>query len=177
VREAGAPEDKAETEMDLSEEFFLRGEIEESLKHVEAAIALLEEQGNKYTLANYQSGVAHELRKRGRLAEALSHYRQSIRLWQDFGHRAAVAHQLECFGLIAMAQGQNSRAAKLFSAAEALREIATSVRTPAEQKEFEEAKSKLESEMKQEDINKIWEEGRTITMEKAIEFALEEKIE
>ena len=125
-------------------------------------------------LATLQSMFAHALRGHGDLDKAMSYYRRTIRLWQERGHRAAVAHQLECFGLIAMAQEQPARAVILFSAAEALREVSNSVRTPDEQKEFEDAKSSLQSGMNEEGFNKVWEEGRSMTMEQAIEFAIVE---
>jgi len=80
---------------------------------------------------------------------------------------------LECFGLIAMAQEQLARAVKLFGAADALREVSNSVRTPDEQMQFENAKSDLQSQRDENEFNKIWEEGCSITMEQAIEFAQE----
>jgi len=73
-----------------------------------------------------------------------------------------------------MAQEQPARAVKLFSAAEALREASNSVRTPEEQKEFKEARASLQSGMDEDEFNQVWEEGRSMTMERAIEFALEE---
>ena len=95
-------------------------------------------------------------------------------MWQERGHRAAVAHQLECFGLIAMVREQPARAVKLFSAAEALREVSNSVRTPVEQKEFEDAKASLQAQIEESEFNRVWNEGRTATLEQAIEYALGE---
>ncbi len=177
LRVLGSQPDIVDTEMNLVEQAFLEGDLEAALSHADTAFNILEERGGTYRLVNFESGVAHDLRKAGMDAEALKHYRRTIRLWQDFGHRSAVAHQLECFALIAIKHNQLPRAVKLFAVAEALREVSNSVRTPVEQKEFDEAKHKMQSKMKQEDFDKIWEEGRSITMEQAIEFALEENIE
>jgi hypothetical protein len=94
-------------------------------------------------------------------------------LWQDWGHRAAIAHQLECFGFIAQALGDAPRAARLFGAAEAIRTFINSLRTPSEQKEFEKARSQLREKLKA-DFEKIWQEGSLLSLEQAIEFALEE---
>jgi tetratricopeptide (TPR) repeat protein len=95
----------------------------------ETALALFEEQDDKYTLTFFKSDLAHALRQQGDLNEALRFYCQSIRKWQEFGHRAAVAHQLECFALIASAQNHFTRAAILLSSAEALRIASHSLRT------------------------------------------------
>ena len=174
LREEGASVDPAEDKLDQSEKAFLKGEIETSVRLTEEALAILADRGDKYRLVNTLSGSAHFLREQGQLAEALVFYRRSIRLWQDFGHRGAVAHQLECFGLIALVKGQPARAAKLISAAESLREVVNSVRTPTEQKEFEGARLELKTHMDESEFNNIWQEGRSMTMEQAIEFALEE---
>ncbi|HET9587397.1 MAG TPA: adenylate/guanylate cyclase domain-containing protein, partial [Anaerolineales bacterium] len=146
-QEAGLPFDPAESAMVLSEQAYRRGDYAEALQHVESALSNLAERGDKYRLTGFQSEVAHFLRQQGRYTEALRFYRRSIRLWQDFGHRGAVAHQLECFAYISIAQDQSPRAVRLLSAAEALRGVSDSVRTPIEQKEFEEATSRLRTQM------------------------------
>ncbi|MDX1378573.1 MAG: AAA family ATPase, partial [Anaerolineales bacterium] len=175
LREEGIPVDAAEEKFDLGLEALTNRQIGDAVSHFEDALSVLEKRGDKYRLTNTISGVAHTLRQKGFPAEALPFYKRSIRFWQDWGHRAAVAHQLECFGLIALAQEQSARATKLFSAGDSIREAIDSVRTPAEQKEFEEAKSRLQAEM--DNFGKTWEEGRLMTMEQSIEFALEEKSE
>ncbi|HKJ39770.1 MAG TPA: hypothetical protein VJ972_13415, partial [Anaerolineales bacterium] len=172
LQKAGVPPDPVEAEMSLAEENLKKGAVTEALYHLENMISVLTERGDKYRLMGFQTDFAHILRDQGRIDEALTIYRRTILMWQDYGHRAAVSHQLECFGLIEIAQDQPTHAVKLFGAAEALREISNSVRTPAEQKEFEEAKANLRSGM--DDFDKIWEQGHTMTMEQAIEFALEE---
>ena len=172
LREENVPIDPVEEKLGLSEKAFLKGEIETSVKLTEEALDILTERGDKYRLVNTLSASAHTLREQGLYNEALNFYRRAIRRWQDLGHRSAVAHQLECFGLIALAKGQVTRATKLFSTADELRETINSVRTPAEQKEFEEAKSTLKSKV--DKFDKAWEEGTSLTMEQAIEFALEE---
>jgi hypothetical protein len=90
------------------------------------------------------------------------------------GHRGAVAHQLECFAFIAKAQEQGERAVKLMSAAEALREASSSARTPQERIEYDRELAGLRAGMDEETFDLLWAEGRSMTMEQAIEFALEE---
>jgi len=93
--------------------------------------------------------------------------------WQELGQRAAVAHELECFAFIAGASGQNERSAKLFGAAEALRELIGSPMTPLERREYDQAVSNLRTQMGEAALAKAWAEGRALTMEQAIEYALE----
>jgi len=60
--------------------------------------------------------------------EAIPWYRETIRAWQEQGHPSAVAHQLECFVFIAIAQEQYEHAARLLGAAEETRERLTALR-------------------------------------------------
>ena len=174
LNKAGFPADSVYTNEFMIDQAVKRGDMEEAERYMKAAMEIIEARRDNYMLATMQSMFAHALRGHGDLDKAIFYYRRTIRLWQDRGHRAAVAHQLECFGLIAMAQEQPARAIKLFSAAEALREVSSSVRTPDEQKEFDDAKSSLQSHMNENQFNSLWAEGRSITIEQAIEFAIDE---
>jgi len=176
LKKAGVPVDPISTAVGLTEDPFIDNDLDGALKYMDNAIAIMTERNDKYGLTFMQSSFAHTLREHGEFDKALIYYHRTIRLWQDWGHRAAVAHQLECFALIAIAQNQSARAIKLFSAAEALREISNSVRTPDEQREFVEAKSGLQSRMDEDQFNNLWIDGHSITMEQAIEFALEESL-
>jgi predicted ATPase/class 3 adenylate cyclase len=174
LKKAGIPIDPIYIGGFLIEQAVKREDMDEAERHMESLMEIILERRDNYMLATMQSMFAHALRGHGDLDKATFYYRRTIRLWQDRGHRAAVAHQLECFGLIALAQEQFVRAVKLFSAAEALREKSNSVRTPDEQKEFERAETKLRSKMSEDEFNKVWKAGYVMAMEQAIEFALEE---
>ena len=174
LKKAGIPIDTVYKSGFFIEQAVKRGDMDQAEKYMESILEIMLERRDNYMLATMQSMFAHALRQNGDLDKAIFYYRRTIRQWQERGHRAAVAHQLECFALIAMVQEEPTRAVKLFSAAEALRDVSNSVRTPNEQKEFENAKSSLQSYMNADEFNKIWEEGRSITMEQAIDFALEE---
>jgi hypothetical protein len=109
----------------------------------------------------------------GSFADALPLNRETIPVYQDFGHRGAIAHQLECFAFIFTAQEQGERAIKLLSAANALRERVNSRRTPREQKEYEKEVDDLRAGLGEESFMRCWNERQTMTMDQAIELALE----
>ena len=177
LKKAGVPVDPISTAVGLTEDPFRDNDLDGALKYMDNAIEIMTERNDKYGLTYMQSNFAHTLREHREFEKALIYYRRTIRLWQDWGHRAAIAHQLECFGFIAQALEDTSRAARLFGAAETIRNSINSLRTPSEQKEFEEVKSQLQVEMEEIEFNKAWEEGRSSTIEQAIEFALEEENE
>jgi hypothetical protein len=174
LKKVGIPIDPVYKGGFLIEQAVKRGDMEEAERQMESIMEIMIERRDNYMLASMQSMFAHALREHGDLDKARFYYQRTIHLWQERGHRAAVAHQLECFGLIAVAQEQPTRAVKLFSSAEALREVSNSVRTPDEQKEFEAAIKDLQSSLYENEFKKAWEGGRSISMEQAIEFALEE---
>jgi len=174
LQKEGIPVDAVDTEIDHALEAISRQDFDGAVKHMDAAVEIMVDHNDSYRLTFTQSEFAHALRAQGANEYALSYYRRTIQMWQDWGHRGAIAHQLECFAYIAVAREQFVRAARLFSAAETLREEINAVRTPAEQKEFEEAKSRLQAEMDEFEFKKAWEDARLMTMEGAIEFALEE---
>ncbi len=94
--------------------------------------------------------------------------------FQKAGQRGAVAHQLECFAFIAEAQEQLSRAARLLGAAEALRENTRLPMTLYERPEYEQHLTAVREQMGEAAFAAAWAEGRTLTMEQAMEYALKE---
>jgi hypothetical protein len=74
---------------------------------------------------------------RDTFAEAKPLYRVTIQEWRRLGHRAAIAHELECFAIIAKAQEEAERTVRLFGAAEALREKINIAMTPFERVEYD----------------------------------------
>jgi predicted ATPase/class 3 adenylate cyclase len=149
------------------------GFYEEARSHFEASLTLLTELRDRHRIGMIHSELAHLERLQGHFAQAKSLYRETIQEWQKIGHRAAVAHQLECFAFVAKAQEEDQRAAKLFGAAEILRENANLPMNPMEQIEYDREVKDLRTNMGEAIFAKTWAEGRAMTMEQAISYALE----
>lgn len=111
-------------------------------------------------------------RELGNYAIALDIYRETIVAFRDVAQTGAVAHQLECFGFIALAQNQNERALQLFAAADALREKGGTPMTPDEQVYFDEQLIVLREKLDKIQFDSIWSKGKSMTMEGAIQLAL-----
>jgi hypothetical protein len=105
--------------------------------------------------------------------EALAAYRQSIRWFQESGNRGGLAHQLECFGMLALDDRQLERAARLFGAAEFLRDQAEAPRVNYERGEYDAAQARLRSAMDPAALERAWNEGAGLSLERAVAFALE----
>jgi hypothetical protein len=74
--------------------------------------------------------------------------------------------------MIAVAQEEPQRAAKLFAAADAIREVTGHKRTDEEEAEEAQFMSRLRAMLPEAEFNALWAEGRSMTMEQAIQLTL-----
>ena len=171
------PEAAVRTEGILARLAFYSGDLTEARKHADLMLDLHREMGDHLSVTGHQSAMAHVARQMGNYQEALALYRETLPDWQKIGHRGAVAHQLECFAFIAKAREQGERAVKLMSAAEALREASNSPRTPQESIEYDRELEGLRAGVDEKAFHSLWEEGKSMSMEQAIDFAMDENAE
>ncbi len=148
------------------------GRYEEARLWFEKAMDAFRDAGANFSVLLNKSNLAHLERQFGHYQQALERYRETIVGFYDVGQQSAVAHQLECFGFLAMEDNQNERALKLFAAADALREKISSPMTSEEQAYFDEQINVLRQKIDAGQFDRIWTNGRALTMEQALEFAL-----
>ena len=153
------------------------GRYEEARLWFEKAMDAFRDAGANFSVLLNKNNLAHLERQVGHHQQALERYRETIVGFHEVGQLAAVAHQLECFGFLAMAGDQNERALKLFAAANALREKVDSPMTSEEQTYFDEQIRALRQKLETNQFDQIWTNGRALTMEQALELALEEHTE
>jgi hypothetical protein len=144
----------------------------EAQRWFRGAQAQYEAMGDTRFAMSAQSELAHALRRSGAIDEAEAEYRQSILGWQRTGNRGAVANQLESLAFTAQARGDGPRAARLFGAAEALRESAGDPMTDIERVEYEAEVDRLRGLLDLETFSDAWAEGRRLTSEAAVAFAV-----
>jgi len=119
-----------------------------------------------------KSQLGHIARYTGDLAGAKSIYRETIMGWREIGNRGAVAHELESFASIAIVEEKPARALKLFGAAEFLRERSNSPMTDFERIEYDRDVAHARSLLDETKTDLLWVEGRSTTMDEAIELSL-----
>ena len=120
------------------------------------------------------SDLGHIELAAGRLDEAENIYRQTLPAWREFDQRGAIAHQLESFAFLAERQGQYERSARLFGAAEALRSATASLMMWHERRNYDLELAALREQMPPDALEAAWEAGRALTMEQAVDFALQD---
>ena len=75
---------------------------------------------------------------------------------------------------LAIADEEPQRAVKLFSAADALRENAQLPMADYERIEYDQSMTQLRSMLAEKEFNALWAEGRAMTMNQAIQFAMDD---
>jgi predicted ATPase/class 3 adenylate cyclase len=173
LRETGSHWLVAMTEFGFGLFNVAQGNYKEARAQFEVCRPLFTELKDNHRLSMIHSEFAHLERREGHSAQAKLLYRETIQAWQKLGHRAAVAHELECFAFIAKTEEEDERAARLLGAAEVLRERINLPMMPIERPEYDREVNDLRNNMEEATFARAWAEGRTMTMEQAIEYALE----
>jgi predicted ATPase/class 3 adenylate cyclase len=173
AREAGLRSQEAQSSEILGFIAIHRKDFDGARSHFRESMRVYQEIGATFNVILEKSNLAHLERKLGNYADALEYYRETIIAFRDIGQTGAVLHQLECFGFIAVAQNQDERALKLFAASSALREQGSRPMTPDEQIYFDEQLTSLREKMDSMKFDSIWSQGFEMTMEQAMELALQ----
>lgn len=173
AKEAGLRSQEAQAFEILGFTAIHRNDHETARSHLKESARVYEEIGAPFNVILEKSNLAHLERKLGNHIEALEYYRETIVAFRDMGQTGAVAHQLECFGFIALAQREYERALQLFASANALRERSRTPMTPDEQTFFDDQLKSLREKMDMVKFDSLWSNGHAMKMEQAIQFALD----
>jgi non-specific serine/threonine protein kinase len=90
----------------------------------------------------------------------------------DASHQWQISESLEDLAAVLAAQGEATRAAQLWGAAEALREEIGAPLAPAERSRYEAAVASAREDCPDAAFESAWAEGRVMTPEAAIAYAV-----
>jgi predicted ATPase/class 3 adenylate cyclase len=151
----------------------LQGEPETAKDYFLKAIDDFRAINDQRNVLHSKSDLAHLYRRTGKFQEARQLYRETIKGWQEEGSLPAVAHQLECFAITAIASGNNKHAARLLGRAKATREeLNTPSTDPLEIFEMEQAMKQLAGAMGEVERDRVMAEGSEMNMDEAVALAL-----
>jgi predicted ATPase/class 3 adenylate cyclase len=131
------------------------------------------ETGNALWRAYALNGLGAASVYRGDVEAAKRSYIEALRLFCEIGDRRNAAYSIEGFARVAVSEGQYARAARLFGATEALREVIRSPWTPPDRIEYEKHLARLHVALDAETLQQEWRQGRALTLEQTIAFAME----
>jgi predicted ATPase/DNA-binding SARP family transcriptional activator/DNA-binding CsgD family transcriptional regulator len=141
----------------------------------EEGIVLCRELGYVPTLARHFYSLGYTLLLEGDYERARSNYRESLMLCKKLGTMTVASESLEGLACVCVAEGATKRASRLFGAAEALREAVGIEHMPEEDIWREPYLAAARSRLDEASWEEAWAEGRVMSMEQAIEYALSEE--
>jgi hypothetical protein len=144
-------------------------------KLTEEAVALLRELGSRGDVSVGLQNLGWIAFLRNDLGKAVDLYKQSLALAWDTGLYALVLDDLVGFACLAGAQGDAVRAAQLCGAAEALHKATGYPKDPISHAEMEPYLASGRSKIHEAVWEEAWEEGRRMTLEEAVSYALEQQ--
>jgi predicted ATPase/class 3 adenylate cyclase len=150
----------------------VQGNYEAAKTYIEDGLNIFKHLRNRNFQLVMTSELGHVARQMRKPVEAKKIYKETLKGWQDLGNRGAIANQLECFAFIALTEEEPRSAAKLFGAAEALRDKAQSPMTGYEQIEYDQSVAQLHTILDELEFNSLWAEGRSMTIEQVLQLAL-----
>ncbi|HJZ46181.1 MAG TPA: tetratricopeptide repeat protein, partial [Roseiflexaceae bacterium] len=172
-REAHDAEGIAWSLHDLGYLEFVRGELAHAEQLLAESLALMRDQKNEHGIIRACLGLGHVARAQGQLARATTWYRESITSTQhSFYFARYIIPALEGLAAVMAAQGHVERAARLFGAAETLREVMGVPVHPVERANYKRDVAATQAQLDEAAFAAARAAGRTLTLEQVTVEAL-----
>lgn len=140
----------------------------------EESLALRRELKDDWGMAIARDNLGELAFDQGDYASASRHFANSATLRLKLGHRRGLALSLVRFATLAIALGEMQVAARLFGAEEALRETLGVPVGAGDQAEHAHNMALIRHALSDTDFSAAWAVGRAMTLEQAIEYALQQ---
>jgi predicted ATPase/class 3 adenylate cyclase len=140
---------------------------------VEESLALRRQLGNKWGVGVSLGILGWVAMREEKWDRAIARLGESLEVRREIGDQSGSAWCLERLAAVVMAQGQAEKAARLFGAGAALRASIRSVIDPADQPAYDSKILSLRKELGKERFTVLWDEGRAMALERAVNYALE----
>ncbi|MGH3908050.1 MAG: helix-turn-helix transcriptional regulator [Pseudonocardiaceae bacterium] len=154
------------------------GEVCHALDDQGSAGALFEQAMADARHTGAKPVMAQALSGRGRLAragndcdQAVALHHQALRLQEEMGHTPGVIESLEALAGLAAHRGRGAHAARLFGAAQSLREVIGCVRPPAEQPDYDLDLAAAQRALFPDEFAAAYEQGRALSAREAVAYA------
>jgi len=167
-RELGIRRDTAHSLLSLGHIARLQGDEAAAITLYEEALALSR-------AAEMNWGIAHALLNLGHIrchqadyAQADALYRQALAYFHERGDKVGMAYVLEGLAGLVGVQRQSEAAARLWGAAEALRETIGAPLPPADRVDYDRSVATVRAQGNEADFIRAWEEGRSAPLEEIL---------
>ena len=158
----------------LGEVALRQGEYDRATQLLEESLVMRRQLGNKWGIGVSLGSLGWVALRQEDWDRAVARLSESLELRNEIGDKGGIAWCLERLAEIAISQQQPEKAVRLLSAAATLRISIGSVVDPVDQAGYQKQLSALRTQLGIPRFGKFWDEGRELTLEQAIEHALED---
>ena len=138
----------------------------------EEGLAMFRELEAKTDIAQSLNNLGLVDQDQGDYVSAKIQHEQSLIMFRTLGDKKGISVSMEAFARLAATEGQSIRAARLWGAAEVLRAEIRSPMPPNKRLGFERNTTEAREAVGEEMFEAAWAQGRSMSLEQAIEYAL-----
>ncbi len=163
----------ARTLNNLGEMARARGDYKSARTYYEQGLAVMRQQGEARATAVLTLNLGSIEQRLGNYSRAAELFKESLAPSSDLGDISLIAICIYGFAAIAAGKQQGKRAATLFAAGAALLQTIGIVLDPSDRIEHDRSMAAARAQVDEGVWAKAWEEGRAMSMEQAVAYALE----
>ncbi len=161
---------------------YIQGNVQQAQAFCEESLRLMREAGDLWGIAANLICLAVAALDQEDYQQADTLLRESLILTRDIRDSSQIVHILEVFARMQAVRAQHTensqplllRSARIFGAAEALRETVGSQRDAFERHSYEQGLAALHSQLNAAALATAWAEGQAMTLAQAVAYALED---
>jgi predicted ATPase/transcriptional regulator with XRE-family HTH domain len=168
----GLLRNRAITFNNLASAHYYLGQYEVAQSFNIEALTLAEQSGSAYAKAGSLALDSRLALTRGEIGRAAALNRESLGLWWEFGDKWNMVSVLEIAAAIIAAGDRGETAARLYGAAEALREAISAPMGVLDQPEYARHLAALRAALDELTLTRAWAEGRRIPLATAVTEAM-----
>jgi ATP/maltotriose-dependent transcriptional regulator MalT len=147
-------------------------DFEGATAYYEACLAQARELNNEHNISGASRGLGLVALARADLERAVPLLQDALVRSHGLGDKKCAPRCVEALARVAVSQGRAERAARLFGAAQALRDAIPTALFPAERADHERDLAAVRVDLTEERFSRAWSEGQAMTFDQAAEYAL-----
>ena len=152
---------------------YMQGDYASARSLYEESLAIRRELGDKRGIAMSLSNIGAVTFEQGDYASARLLQKESVGIFMELGDKRSLAYTLEAFASLAKHENAVKRSVRLMAAAAALRELLGAPLPPLDSEKQKQEEAAVQQILGEAAFVAAWEEGRALTWEQAVAYALE----